>query len=131
METVLILGALEVLPAEVEDLAVVPPQKAGNDDGVEPDEHDLDPVRLAQDVHGREEEQPDRVAVAEGLGVVDGDQDGAAEDGHDDEHVATHLCETEENGGVHADEAHDVLFIRLPQGADPGEHTLTQGGRRV
>ncbi len=50
MKAVLVLLALEIVPPQLGDLPVVPPQKPADDNIEDPDDDDGGPVRLPENV---------------------------------------------------------------------------------
>ena len=133
MQAGLILFALKILAAQLQNLPIIPPQETANGEVEQPSDHDLSPVGIAKDVEGRDLHLP--VAAHSHrcnlLGQIDGHQDGEANEGQDEEHVATHGREAEEDGGVHAHMPYQLRLARSPQRRDPCPRRLSYRRRGV
>lgn len=87
-------------------------------------------MRRPPDVRGCNPSQP-RCILPDEVGPVDGDQDGAAEEGEDEEDVAAHSREAHEDGGVHADQVDDVSLRGGPEREDPRQDPFPQWWGRM
>ena len=66
-----------------------------------------------------------------GLCNIDRYNDGAADNGKADKHVAAHAGDSQEDGTVHANRVHVLVFICLEDGLEPGEKRFVHRGRLV
>lgn len=134
VEAVLVLVALKVDPAQGQDLAVVPPEEEDDNKVCAVGDDYASPLRRAIDVAGGDLHDPLgglALILLDGLGGVDGQEDADAEGHEDEEHVAQHADEAQEDDGVHADLAHENLLLGVKQRRDPGPGLPADGGRRM
>jgi len=116
MQTLLVLFALEILAPQLENLSIVQPEEAADDDSEGPGDNNRGPLGLVPDMSGARLLQPGDLVFGEigVLGPVDGYQDTAADDGEDEEDVATHPSEAQEDCRIQASERHHIRFAHGP-----------------
>jgi hypothetical protein len=131
MKAALVLGRFKVAATEVQDDAVIAPQKE-DDDGVEgPGADDLGPDGVGGDVHGGHGVEG-RIDLGLGgvtLRDVHGDEDGTSDDGETQEEIAAHVGEAQEDGGIETHAIGQIVFFEAGDGRDPGEDALADGRR--
>lgn len=62
---------------------------------------------------------------------MDGDENTDADESEDDEDVATHAHNAQEDGGIHANLLNQLFLVSAHQGEDPGPWLLAQRRRSV
>lgn len=117
VKTLLVIFALKVLSSKLEDLAIVEPEKADDDDVKNPSDNDLGPNCWSPDTERSNVENP--VLALFSLvflpsGHVDGQENSNTSDTQGEEHVATHANEAKEDGSIHTDQRHKLLLLGLP-----------------
>lgn len=135
VQAALVVGALEILSAQHPHSPVVSPEKEGNDDSEGPRAHDLTPdrggIRDIEWGHGTECRQSRGVAVILTLGDVHRYHDEAADDAEEDEDIAEHLGEAQEDSGVQPDGLDQLRLTSVDHRFDPGKEALAHRGRGV
>ena len=132
MERMLIFVGSEILPAELDHLGIVDPDEGKDGESDEIDDGDVSPeerpayVLDGEDGEGISLRLPD---VAEVVRDVDGEEDGAGEEGDDDKHVAAHGEELEEADCVESDRVDEGFLLGRDERLDPGEEALGDAGR--
>jgi hypothetical protein len=131
MKTALIIVALKVPPPQWENCFIVPPEKIGNDDVESPSTDDLTPDSVSRDIkrsHGCECGGVIGIAT---LSDIHRNHDATSDDAEEDEDVATHLCEPDENGRIQADTVDELGLLGPDDGSDPSKEALSHRRRRV
>ena len=133
MQTALVLGTLEILPAQVPHCAVIPPQKEGYDHIKGPGADHLTPngcgVGDVEWGHHVEGGRLRCVAWAGALCDIDRNHNHASDDAQKDEDVATHLDKSQEDRSVQADRFYQLGLPRVDDRFEPGKETLTHWRR--
>lgn len=102
MQALLILWCLKIVPAQQENLPIVPPQQAHDGNVEQPGADHGTPLCIVPSVHRRQEQCPTEILPLDCLDVVDRDQNSTAENRHNNKHVATHIDEAHKDSGVQA-----------------------------
>lgn len=130
MQTALVIRTHEILAAQTHNSPVIPPQEKSNNDIKRPGTSDLAPdspcanIQRGHDGKRRKPLQLGRVALRH----IHRNHDRAADDAHENEDVAAHLGEAQEEGGVQTDAAHQLLLIGVQHGFKPGKEAPAHGG---
>lgn len=93
----------------------------------------MTPNRLRGDIkrsHGCERRQR-RDSRTVTLGEIDRNHHAASDNTQNDEDIAAHLGEAQEDGCIEADAFHQLGLSRAQDGSHPGEEALAHWGRRM
>jgi hypothetical protein len=134
VKAVLVVFTIKVGTPQLEDLAVIPPQKATNDNVHEVTDDDVGPKGGGGNLGRRDDSEPlFRLVVDLGPGGchMDGDEDAAADESADNKHVAAHSSKSEEKAGVEAGAVDEFVFGHCPQRLKPRPQLLSYRRRRV
>lgn len=137
MQAILILPTLEVLPPQLCNSPVIRPKEEA-DDGIDnPGTRDHGPEDLTGHELRRHLHEPAHVEVVpfECLHVpcddVDRNEDRTADERQYEKHVAAHVDEANEYGGVEADLIYQGLLSCLNNGCDPSEQAFADRWRSM
>ena len=117
----------EIRPPQPRDRPVVVPQEGADDRVDQICGGHVRPIRrsAAQVLRGQSGEEREAVDVGDGRGEdVEGDQEGAHEDGEDGEDVAQHADESQEDGAIGPGLGHRLGLRRPEDGGQPAEWSL-------
>lgn len=135
MQTALIIRALEILPAQSPDRPIIPPKEVSNDNVECPCTHHLTPdsriVGHVERSHSTERRQRRLKAIPLALGDIHRNHDQTTNNAQENHDIATHLRETQKDGGIQSNRLDQLRFPRLDDRLDPGEETLAHRRRGV
>lgn len=124
MEAILVFIAFEVLSPQLQNLAIIPPQKCNDDRVKEPSDCHLAPLYGAPNIERGDVGDPRRLLLELSVGHVEGHQDCQANEGQHEEHVAAHADETEKDGCVHSYLVDQAILLDAHDGLDPRPRAL-------
>lgn len=131
MQAALVIRTPKIIPPQLHNRLIIPPQKEHNDSVKRPRATDLTPHRHRTHIqrrHRRKRREP-LLLRAITLRQIDRNHNGAADDAHAEEDVAAHLGEAQEDGGVETDAVDELGLFGAPDRGEPGEEAATDGRR--
>lgn len=133
MQTALIIRTHKVFPPQMHNRPIIPPQEERHNDIKRPGTSNLTPDSPSAHIQ-RGHERKCRKSLHFGtlaLRHIHRNHDRAADNAHEQEDIATHLGEPEEDRGVQPDAAHQLWLLGVQHGLEPGEKAPAHGGWRV
>lgn len=133
MQTALIIRTLKIIPPKTDNSLVIPPQKEGNNDIKRPRASNLTPYGHGIHIHRRHDSKS-RKALCDGtlaLCEIDRNHDRAADNAHEDEDIAAHLGESQEDGGIKTNALDQLGFFGAQDRLEPGKNASANWRRGV